>query len=541
MGKFLYFHSNQKNLVNRALTIAKNFFSDVRDFHYTHSSEKELLFINNSKAIHINSFNFACGVPATVGSVADQCLFSFKCQVTEDVIQLIPDQTASRSVWYITIDDQIIISSSQRLIIQILNSFELNQQAISWFVATGSTGPATSWDRRIKHVLPGNRIIINKHDYSISTEKIGVKSYSDQFEKITDYVFSKFDNTHKWGITLSGGYDSRAVAASMVKQGIDVEAFTWGTVQSLENKFSDSTVAKEVADSLGITHTFISHSLGETNPEFVFDTYLKIGEGRIDHINSFSDGLHFWKRVYESDINGIVRADEAFGWLKASSEKDVRISLDRNYPNDYENFGTLFTENLQLPLWPDSFYRKKEETIATWRDRLYREYRIPYILSALHDLMLPFAEIINPFLYDPYIAWVKNQTDESRTNKTKYKRFVEQMMPTIPFAKTPAIAEPEMLLNIESYKNYVYEELTSLNSKKLFGQTGVTLASKMMRSKVTESLFKDKIKELLPYQVKKALRHAFLPYALPHNRIVLRLFLASKMIRILKDDSSGML
>jgi len=55
--------------------------------------------------------------------------------------------------------------------------------------------------------------------------------------------------------------------------------------------------------------------------------------------------------------------------------------------------------------------------LRDWRDRLYQQYRVPFLLAALSDLKLGYVEIVNPLLSDSVIDLIRQLPDSLRTHK----------------------------------------------------------------------------------------------------------------------------
>ena len=77
----------------------------------------------------------------------------------ENVVEILTDAVASRTVWYIQTDTVFIASTSQRAIICMLGDLEFNPEAVAWMLSSGSLGPGHSWDRRIKQLPPDSKLV----------------------------------------------------------------------------------------------------------------------------------------------------------------------------------------------------------------------------------------------------------------------------------------------------------------------------------------------------------------------------------------------
>jgi len=111
--------------------------------------------------------------------------------------------------------------------------------------------------------------------------------------------------------------------------------------------------------------------------------------------------------------------------------------------------------------WPDSFRRRESESLSSWRDRLYHQWRIPFRLAALNELKTSYVEVVNPFLSREIIAVIRTMPDSLRTNKTLFRRIVENLGPRIEFAKFQSIPERDDVLSGDTARRLITDELSS--------------------------------------------------------------------------------
>src|SRR5271157_4440890 len=72
----------------------------------------------------------------------------------EASVELLSDVIATRTIWYAVDDEVFLASTSQRALVALLGDLELNDQAASWLLSSGTLGPESSWDTRLGR-LPG--------------------------------------------------------------------------------------------------------------------------------------------------------------------------------------------------------------------------------------------------------------------------------------------------------------------------------------------------------------------------------------------------
>jgi len=538
MGKFVFIHQKDKiENWDSALKKIKYCLPEIGKKAYFHSNGQSLLWVNNSGGIDIDGFQL------TTGRLNKNDGY-FSCQLLndEESITLSSDATASRTVWYLVHQERLIISSSQRTIINLIGDFTFNETAASWMLSTGCTGFGQAWDQRIKHLSPQTTVTFSKKTLVLSIKKRELlTTYKNSLNENFKAVFSDFRNDNNLGITLSGGYDSRACAYFLKQGGANILAYSWGIPHSIDQEGTDAQVAKKTAEKLEIPFHFKALQDNHLSSKEILDTFITHSEGRIDHINAFTDGLKIWKQFAQDGVDAIVRADEAFGWLQISTEKDTRISLDANMAEDYQNLQKAFElSRLKRPSIPQKAHRLPEESLATWRDRLYREYRIPFILSSLHELMLPFVEILNPLLHDHFIQWTLQLPDEERTNKAKYKKYVESLYPDIPVATIPSIPETNDALASDGFFKEFKRVIDTEKGHQILGDQLVGyLLSKFQTGEQVGQLENKtirKIKNLMPFWLKKMLRNSVQPYQLNHNKLVFRAYIIVSVHELFTKD-----
>lgn len=361
-------------------------------------------------------------------------------------IEIATDNVASRTIWYYHANDLFIASTSQRMIITYLGSFMPNKKVYSWVLSSGSLGPELSWDKRIKQLTPDSKLILNRSTWKLTFEQNPIKynianlTYNEHFQRLNEALTDTFNQLHvdytKWALPLSGGYDSRSILMFLGNQS-KINAITWGLESSLKKKCSDAYVANLLAKYYNCKHKYYHTDVSKLESlEILFDRFLKIGEGRIDHISGYLDGFRIWNTLHNDGISGVIRGDEGFSGRPCRDERHARFRLGIPLLEDYANLKNKLNEmEIEPNIIPKYLLRQKNETIPLYRDRLYHQYRIPTILAALNDLKLSHVEIMNPLLSRKIIAVARTLPDELRAEKILFKNVVQSLSPNIEFAK----------------------------------------------------------------------------------------------------------
>jgi hypothetical protein len=395
----------------------------------------------------------------------------------DSYVELIADSTASRTWWYAFTDDELIVSSSQRAIVTLLGSFEPNREALPWMLSSGTLGPTCGWDVRLRRVQPGERVLLDRARWRLRSTFEPVSFAADRdlprashLERLQASVAAACDrwvfDARKWALTLSGGADSRSLLCLLRDRGL--ATVTWGLTHADEQEGNDARIAREVARLLAVPHRFLAIDSPADAPDVVLDRFLAVGEGRVDRIAGYVDGFCVWKTLFDEGYEGVVRGDEAFGWIPTSSPYAVRAATGLTTLADF--FPAKELERFELPAQPlpEPLLRGRDETLATWRDRLYQQSRVPTFLAALTDLKTAYLEVGTPLLARSVLECVRAMPDELRTQKRLWMELVTAQLPEVPFARRVAISSVNDFLMDERVLTLLKDELRSEQAAALF-------------------------------------------------------------------------
>ena len=165
--------------------------------------------------------------------------------------------------------------------------------------------------------------------------------------------------------------------------------------------------------------------------------------------------------MFKNGIRGIIRGDEGFGWIPVFDPADVRFGIGIPLWSDYADLERLEVFDLPSHEMPDELAQRSAESLESWRDRLYHQYRIPVVLAALNDVKAPYMEIVNPLLHRQIIYRVRRLPDHLRTNKQLFRSIVQSLTPPIAFARQSANISPKTLLKSKTIVDCIRQELAS--------------------------------------------------------------------------------
>ncbi len=395
-----------------------------------------------------------------------------------DAIELVADETASRTIYYRLFEDLLVASTSQRAIAHFADEFVLNEAAVAWMISSGNLGPSQVWDTRINHVPPGSVVRLDRSKWEVAetTREVvfdpidePVSVHRKQLIESIDSTFAALDvDTDRWELPLSGGLDSREILIRLQDRD-NLQTLTWGTEAALDDPESDAVRARELAQACDVPHRYYTLPDTPKDVEEVFDRFVTAGEGRIDHISAYTDGFGVFEDLASRNVDGLVRGNEGFGWRPAGSSATVRDIIGAEMIDDYETLPDLSIPGHNRQHLPKRLQRSSNESLSTWRDRLYHTYRIPVILGALTSLKTPYVEVVNPFLTQRIMETVRRLPDEMRTNKQLYADYVQQRSPDVPIAKRSAIPDGAHLLARDSSKEFLHSQLDTEHARSVLG------------------------------------------------------------------------
>jgi len=415
----------------------------------------------NSPAVNVHGASICLGLTENgeawwePGKALDGSFAIFR--ETETGVEIVTDALASRTVWTAQNDRFFIASTSQRAIVAFLESFVLNRQAMAWMLSSGTLGPGHSWDERIRH-LPGDstlRFDMERWQAEVETRPVRFTAApipaSEQRQRLAAVVEAVLSKLHPdpryWVLPLSGGVDSRALLLGMGLRE-NLPCITWGTKAALQQPKSDAVVARRLTEHFGIPFRYFPMEMdGTVHPDLVLRRFLQAGEGRVDHIRGYLDGFATWKTLVDEGITGIVRGDEAFGATAVpSTGYEARRAIACMMLMDYGNLPPCPPEERLQQTLPEWLQRRHRESLVTWRDRLFQQFRVPYELAALTDLKTAYVEVLNPLLAGSIQEVVREMPDHLRTGKKVFRELVKEQSPKVPFAAHPAVETDRNLL-----------------------------------------------------------------------------------------------
>lgn len=412
------------------------------------------------------------------------------CRVSADLVELVADAAATRTLWYACTNDLFVASTSQRAIVALLGDFEPNREAAAWMLSSATLGPGLGWDLRVHPVAPGARVVLDRRQWRIRVHAARVEISDDsraadpvRQERVLGDVVQRAvaaaaPDHSRWILPLSGGVDSRGLLLALLRgnrRATRPRCVTWGRRGALAERDGDAYIARAVAEQVGVEHEFLPVERAGRSPRALLRRFFAAGEGRVAALSGYLDGFDVWNALTEQGVEGIIRGDEAFGWKPVTGERDVRHKVRMTLLEDIFDAQARASIDLPRQRIPEELDRRTGEPLAGWRDRLYQQFRLPCMLSALTDLKSPYVEVSNPLLHSSVLAEARRLPEELRTDKRLWQRLVGSWLPGVPFAKRSAETPIADALNDPRLLELFVEELRSDAAAEILGPGAVEM------------------------------------------------------------------
>lgn len=483
---------------------------------------------------------------------------------TANNITFYTDQFGSRTLWYYADSKSIIISTSQRAIVTLKQSFTLNKEAIAWFLSSGCQGPFISWDKDIQQVKPHLEYKFDANAWSLTYKQkqdmqLPEPGSTDWREFLTLYkntVNKSLNdiigqaNKHDVLLPLSGGFDSRFLLGLISTSNLSkkVKLINWGVPQDL-GLFDDKQAALRIAKyyNKDIIDTYLPKEVDDFDG--ILNNFIKACEGRIDHFNAFTDKFKLWENIIKAEYPFIIRGDIPYPTGYCVNEKQMREKLGLQVFHDYNNIYNFDLSNCFDSQYKDFSHKEPRESLVRWRDRTFATIRVPLVLAAFSDQISAYTEnrvpMMNWSLYKLYMGL----PDKSKGNKAHivklWKKYEKSGLPT---NATPSLLSMNSYFDNSKGRSYLINKLSriendSLISTQLIKDIRRHLINHNKRHKSSMNsmdVFKIKLKnwvsDKLPPLAKAKLK-AKRPLNISEITLAYRVIMIDKIISMFNSDS----
>jgi hypothetical protein len=470
-------------------------------------------------------------------------------------VEAMTDYAGSRTLWIAWTNECFIASTSQRAIPWLLGNFEPNPRAAASMLSAGLLGPGGGWDRRAQPLGPGGsavldrqawRLAIQSPDVALAVEDVPHATHLARLRGALERTFATADLPCKgWPLTLSGGFDSRAILL-LSRNLAGLECLTWDAPGAVDVPGSEAYAARAVARHLGVPHRVVELELSDEPPATLVERFLVAGEGRIDRIGGYLDGLRLWQTLFDQGTPGILRGDHGLGWgADPASEAEARrtIGLARWSDHDLPPLASLGLEHLDVHALPAWARLRDWETLGDLRDRLYHQFRIPFFTAALTDIKAPYCEIANPLLVKSIHSLQRGHPEPLRTGKALFREAMQPLDIPVAYARKNSDSSEARLFGAPRVGEFLRDELNSVQLRAaLSAPFADYVLEKMSSDRSARSTSWSKagavrrLKALLPKSSRRTLRKHVRPQAPSAHLLALRAVIVAHMTKMMEAD-----
>ena len=426
------------------------------------------------------------------------------------------DTFRSKTAYYFMSDDLFILTNSIKALVYLKGNFKLNRRALSNFLSAGNIGKIEIWDKDAQ-------IVSEKYTYEFfydkwEIEKRPEKLYlQDEGEVLDDIIVKNIKaslagiNEGEATVPLSGGYDSRLLFNVIRSLNKNITAINWGKSIS-NNIYCDKRAA--VDQSLTLNFKLLDFVLPQKiqNIHSFFENYTMLSDCKLDHFNAFSDDFKIWRYLHQNKIKYIIRGDLPFPTGEYINPLKARQRLDSLNFIDYSNLDEFKLDQLIQQQDENLEYNAKyDESKIAWRDRLYRDFRLPTAISFFYDMTNSYTDTILPLMSYRLLLYYNKLDDKGKFDKKFIKDFSKKIdSSNVSFNSVPSI--PSQLELVEQEIPFLISYLKNNASREIYSQnlleSVVEKLEKIPRTnpKINDSHFKNSLKKMVPRRLKYLLK-----------------------------------
>ena len=476
---------------------------------------------------------------------------------SEETVELLNDMTASRALWYACDGDHLIVSTSQRAAVALLGGLDLDPAAVSWLMSSGTLGPDCSWDRRVRRLPAGSRLVLDRRAWRLDLVRDPLafepvaRSRERHLALLRNAVAWSCEalaiDTDRWLLPLSGGLDSRVILAFMVEGGRRPRCVTWTTRASLRNPLSDASLARLVARRFRVEHEYVLLDDAPRDGAAALRRFVQVGEGGTDEIAAYLDGCAMWSGFFARNLCGIIRGDDPIGVRRrAVSDASARTDGVGAMVADYPEHHLVRRLGLADQSLPERLERRSGEGAEAYRDRMSHDGYIPVGLAPLTAIKCRYVEVVNPLLSRRIVTLARTLPDELRMYGRALSAIVDRESRAIPHARFTSTPPEAVYLADEQIVRAIVAELTSCAIERvLTEEAALTLLAALAAPSHAPATVRGRavaamkaLRVVLPTALAYRLTPRYRgPDPLTASKLAFRATIASKTVELLREDA----
>ena len=468
-------------------------------------------------------------------------------------VELVTDVLATRQVWYVRTDDLLLASTSQRALVALLGSFDLNRDAVTWMLTCGHLG-GVSWDRRF-HRLPGDcRLALDRDSWELRVDQRPavrepvLLSDAEHIDRLREAIVETCATLglpmEEWLLPLSGGLDSRMLLLGLLSAGARPQCVTWGLKSSLSDPQNDAYIARELADRLGVSFRYCHTDGWDESLDVSMRRFVRLSEGQATDISGYADGMAMWKGFFDDGVAGVIRGDEpGLGrYGRYDSEVQIRRQLEITFLSDYPEEHPIRGLGLAEQRWNDSLQRRQDESIARWNQRLVQEFFSPAVLAPLTMIKCAYVEVVNPMQTARVVRIARELPDHLLVHRKPLAAVVRALGPDIPFATHDAHPQSDVFSR-PSFVAAVTAVLSAESAESVLSRPAldsiVSGLSRVTGAVSTGRRWRHAVKAVVPRRLVDRIRPVW-PVRLSGRDLAFRASVAVQMVDILSRDARAL-
>jgi hypothetical protein len=369
----------------------------------------------------------------------------------ERSLELLTDVLATRQLWYVHTSDLFAASTSQRALVMLLGSFDLDRETVAWMLSAGHLC-GRSWDTRIRRLRGDCRLVLDRGRWTVAIhERPAVRdplpaddaAHVDLLRQaILDTCASLDLPREEWLLPLSGGMDSRVLLLGLLEAGAAPRCVTWGERSSLLDPQNDAFIARQLARTYGLDHTYRPTDENHESMAVALRRFVTVSQGQVRDFGGYADGMAMWRAFFEEGIAGVIRGDEpGIGyWEHYDSESQILRRRRLDPVADYPAGHPIHRLGLVPQSGNERAARLPGESLTAWDVRTYEEVFYPAILAPLNAVKAAYVEIVNPLQSRRVIEVTRRLPDHLRIRRRPLAAVVAALGPDVPLATKGALA-----------------------------------------------------------------------------------------------------
>lgn len=317
--------------------------------------------------------------------------------------------------------------------------------------------------------LKGNSI--NKYRYweyrfNEDMKDLGRKYYQENLSiLLRQAVDRRIRSDHKYGLLLTGGFDSRGILGCCLSKDKIIDTFTYGAKKI---RSSDPVIAEALSEKVrGLKNIYYPLDIKK---------YLKSIQDSANILDGMGNAIEEWpfyRTIRERyGIQILLCGERCFGWYDVflEDEEAMFATLDIYLMERFSQHGSILKKeyfDLLCEASRQNMARLSEtckmKDLHNRKDFFYLDQRLARLINPWRYAISTEVEVRNPWLDNDVLDFVASFPEKYRRGRRLYKLTLRSMFPDlfqIEMEKNPALFDRSMFLHwLRSYKQPILKSL----------------------------------------------------------------------------------